>query len=396
MSALVYASTFVAGALLVVFLNHIGLRAFRRSRAEHWTERARVLYPARVAAMTYIPFLPIIVVGLRHMLWPDMAASFVIECVSAWCGVLLGTWFFDRAVISWLTWSIWWQEAALGWGIQFGRLAVYIGAISLIELPLDWRDAATVAAVILFDLWLVFGGLLRLFRIMGMVPDAPAHVRAIVEEVSQRMKVPMPAVWACPSSSCNAVALLWMRTLLFTNILIERLTDAELRGIVAHELAHLDEARSTRLLRVAGLFGIWPCLFIRPLGGLIGSNTLVVLLAWWWLVRRLMEKLAARMEVRADRMAVEMDDAQKAAYAAALAKIYEVGLMPAVMPGGGQVHPHLYARMLSAGVTPEFPRPRPAAKYSILTILVNVAFAVTLITPLDSIIHPILKWLQVR
>jgi hypothetical protein len=45
-----------------------------------------------------------------------------------------------------------------------------------------------------------------------------------------------------------------------------------------------------------------------------------------------------------------------------LEKIYQANQLPAVMRGNNMVHPHLYDRMLAAGVTPDYPRPQPPGR----------------------------------
>ena len=40
-------------------------------------------------------------------------------------------------------------------------------------------------------------------------------------------------------------------------------------------------------------------------------------------------------------------------------KLYEFNLMPAVMPQKQLAHPHLYDRLVAAGVQPQYPRPAP-------------------------------------
>jgi hypothetical protein len=69
-------------------------------------------------------------------------------------------------------------------------------------------------------------------------------------------------------------------------------------------------------------------------------------------------KLARRMEVRADAAATQ-NQASEGVYARALERLYQVSHIPVVMPGKRKVHPHLYDRMIAAGVTPEYPRPTP-------------------------------------
>jgi hypothetical protein len=66
------------------------------------------------------------------------------------------------------------------------------------------------------------------------------------------------------------------------------------------------------------------------------------------------------MEVRADLFGSSVYE-DKSIYARALAKLYQANEMPAVMPRKRMPNPHLYDRMVVAGVTPDFPRPdRPA------------------------------------
>jgi hypothetical protein len=67
------------------------------------------------------------------------------------------------------------------------------------------------------------------------------------------------------------------------------------------------------------------------------------------------------MEERADK-AGKAHEGEPGVYARALEKLYRSNLMPAVMRQKRAVHPHLYDRMLEAGVTPEFPRPKPPSR----------------------------------
>src|SRR5436190_19467222 len=109
MLGLVIAANLLAGAVLATVLNSIGIRAFRRAQGSHWSERARVLFPARLGAKTLVWVLPVIVVAARRLVWPDTPTHLFTEWLAALTGVVLGTWFFDQAFIPWLTWRIWWQ-----------------------------------------------------------------------------------------------------------------------------------------------------------------------------------------------------------------------------------------------------------------------------------------------
>jgi hypothetical protein len=62
-----------------------------------------------------------------------------------------------------------------------------------------------------------------------------------------------------------------------------------------------------------------------------------------------------------------------------MVKLHESNLVPAVMPGK-QTHPHLYDRLLAAGVQPDFPRPpapdrtRPLLATIATAVVAAVAF----------------------
>ena len=66
--------------------------------------------------------------------------------------------------------------------------------------------------------------------------------------------------------------------------------------------------------------------------------------------------LSQRMERRADQLALT-EQANEGVYACALEKLYQENQMPAVNVNNKQTHPHLYDRMLAAGITPDYPRP---------------------------------------
>jgi hypothetical protein len=79
------------------------------------------------------------------------------------------------------------------------------------------------------------------------------------------------------------------------------------------------------------------------------------------------------MEITADKTAVMLED-QPGMYARALEKLAQKNLTPAVIDSNNRAHPHLYDRMLSAGLQPDFERPRPADSWSNIYIITWIAF----------------------
>jgi hypothetical protein len=71
---------------------------------------------------------------------------------------------------------------------------------------------------------------------------------------------------------------------------------------------------------------------------------------------RFVKWLSQRMEKRADELALK-EQINEGVYARALEKLYRENLSPAVNVNNRQTHPHLYDRMIAAGITPDFPRP---------------------------------------
>ena len=89
------------------------------------------------------------------------------------------------------------------------------------------------------------------------------------------------------------------------------------------------------------------------------------------------------MERRADTIASLADGRS---WVQALAKSYDANGAPAVMPNL-TVHAHLYDRLLSAGLTPSFPRPKPPADWGRVAILFALAMNVILIYGLHSLLY---------
>ena len=88
-----------------------------------------------------------------------------------------------------------------------------------------------------------------------------------------------------------------------------------------------------------------------------------------------------RMERRADAVA-STHQVETGVYARALEKLYCENQMPAVNATKRMTHPHLYDRLLAAGVTPEYPRPAPPRRltwigrlYLMLTIVLGLLAA---------------------
>jgi hypothetical protein len=162
-----------------------------------------------------------------------------------------------------------------------------------------------------------------------------------------------------------------MNDMLFSERLLEVMSDEELDSICAHEATHLTESKWVFIGRLFGTLALYPLIFILPVIHRFGLPGLLMLFVPILALVFLSRWLARRMEKRADASAAQQA-ADPVMYARALEKIYETNCMPATMPKRSRLpHPDLYDRMVTAGVTPSYERPQPPSKMSWTTFLLT-------------------------
>lgn len=360
MEALLFIAISISTALVVAMLNHLASMPWRRSKEQHWAERARILWPARTTAMSQILLLPGLAVCAWVILRPVSLGQLPAVYLASWLGAVLGTWPLDRAMFPQLTFRLWLHEVAVAWVLRFGMILVWLAAMLFMPLEWGWPMACLVAGVLVLHIawtWLAT----FLLRLAGVLTRADDRLARIVADASHRSGVPVSAVWVAGGAAVNAFALPLAGELIFTRRLLEELDDEELSAICAHELGHLSESRGVRALRLFASMAFLPLLLLRPVMEHAGLTGLVLLVLASLLLKRLALRTAHGMEKRADGIASRSESAP-GVYARALEKIYRGNQLPAVMPGKGRPHPHLFDRMTDAGVPPDFPRPLPAAR----------------------------------
>jgi Zn-dependent protease with chaperone function len=231
-----------------------------------------------------------------------------------------------------------------------------------------WAYVAAVAVA----LYAVSTGVLYgVGRVLGLVvPARPELVRAV-----ERARLDVPAdvrgidelSWLMP----NALAFPVTRQIAFTQAAADALTPDELHAIALHELGHLRESGFTRWFRPALGLVILP---FAVAGALVESDQVtalgvltVVVLALGVFGRRLVH----RHETQADHHA----SAHSKDYATALETIHRLAGIPAVI-SKRSTHPSLYDRMLAAGVTPSYPRPKPPGRLVLLGVVLGTPLLV--------------------
>lgn len=372
-------------ALLTTVVLHLALAPWRRSAGRHWTERARLLWPARRVSLAIV-FACSLSGGF---LGGVERASGLVNSYSVAgmvCGFLAGTFFFTRAIeprygfLTWLSETFWMVLVQFGiYGILLGLMWSMPNAVG----PAEWlRFAVGLVGVLVIatGVWLP---LLKLFPHKRKPEEE--RLEALVREVSVQTGVTPRWTFFSKSPKAFAGALVHLRSLVLTSRLMEILNDEELRAVLHHEVAHLREGFGVKLSRLLPIMGISALAFMNPVEHRYGATGIVLLFLCPVLCARLARAIARRMEHRADDAAIQGADPVQ--YARALEKLYEANQMPAVMRSNSMVHPHLYDRMLAAGVTPDYARPeRPGimAWPGWVVLLMPAALMVLMLTQITT------------
>ncbi|HEU6449093.1 MAG TPA: M56 family metallopeptidase [Verrucomicrobiae bacterium] len=351
--------SFCIAFALALGLNWLALIPWRRSAGRHWTERARLLYPAQKSARLnnwVIPFL----LGLMSYLWfPGI--HFLYAGIAGFIGALSAGYFLNREAFPNLQFGQWFRLIVAGVLLFFFWWFVLIFAA--FDMPDNFGATTWCVATGIFILFVAFqsGMGLLLLRWLGLLHPATQNLKTLVAEVSQQMHVSVRSTWILDTFLSNAAAFPHSRQLVFTGKLLSTATDEEIKAICAHELGHLNESRTVLLARTLAAFVFYPLIFARPFSSLgrSGINVYFFLMTGSLILFLTGVRVARRMEKRADKIAAE-NLTDTAVYAQALERLYETNRVPAVTPlRTPKIHPDLYDRMVAAGVKPDFPKPLP-------------------------------------
>lgn len=369
----------LSAALLVFVTNWLALIPWRRRRDSHWSEQARLVYPVFVAARTNFLVVPAILMLSVLLFYPTAVVAGWCAGVGALAGAFLATQPLNHEVFPRISLRGLLRASALGF---LFRSFIWVVAVSAMILMPDRFDLSVLAvAMAVFGLWFVWlrGGFIWIGRKTGLFQPAPERLQRLAMNVSVRMNVPFREVLLMRSPMAQAFAMPWGRQLLFTERLLELLPDHEVAAICAHELAHLTESRTVLWTRLAVSLAFLPWIFFIPLENAFGLPAILGLAVITITVPLFFRKLSRKLESRADRLALAGEQSP-GVYARALTRLYEDSLVPAIIGKKSMTHPHLYDRILAAGVTPDFPRPAPAKTMAwsgrLFVVLFIIVFAI--------------------
>lgn len=368
---------FIAAFCASAIANWIGLIPWRKSAGAHWTERARILWPVRFTAAINVLLIPVIFFEFQSALTPRGENWWIANGAAAFLGAVLGTYPFDREVFPRLDFREWRRQVLAYWGLRFGIWAVFVAAIVLMPSAFCVRTILVATGYLTIHFAIQFGLFLRYLRLVNVLQPAGARLQKIVQEVSDRMNVRVRGLWQLAGAHANALAFPTTGDLVFTNRLLAICDDEEIAGICAHELAHLSESKKVVVGRLLGSLTLFPLIFIVPCTIRLGPLGLLLPYAGMFVILRFSRWLSQRLEKRADREA--LSGTNNAVYARALEKLYRENQAPAVNPNNKQTHPHLYDRLLAAGISPDYPRPLKPARMTWIGCCFWIAFVLSII-----------------
>lgn len=360
--AIPFAALLLSAGIMFV-CNWLALKPWRLTKDKHWSEQARLSYPVFVAARSNLFTIPAVFTLILVLLWPDSSPPWFFTGTAAILGAYLGMFPAICEVHPRIRVIELLEQLLVGVLVQFPVLFLFI--MVAVFMP-DEPNAVTflfgVVAAAVVAHWRRLGAWLAWK--MGVVRPAPERLQAIVEATAAKMDVKFGQVLVVRSPMAQAIALISQKKLLFTERILELLSDEELAAICAHELAHLTESRWVRVSRSISYLTFWPWIFFKPVLHLFGLFGLFGLCFITFFVPKIYRLISHKMESRADQMA-KSNEGDAGTYARALARLYEDNLAPAVNSMEKATHPHLYDRLLAAGVTPDFPRLIAARKMSL-------------------------------
>src|SRR5437773_1629739 len=118
-------------AALAFITNWLALIPWRRAKEQHWSERARLYFPVRVAAASNLWVMPAVLTMFSALVWPEESPHWMLLAIVTGLGTALGTMRMDREVFPRIPGRDLLRQVAVTWLIRFFQWFVFLAAIAL-------------------------------------------------------------------------------------------------------------------------------------------------------------------------------------------------------------------------------------------------------------------------
>lgn len=362
------AALLISAAVLTAIGSGAGIwftyRPFRKAAPAHWSERARLAHPVRAFAKLCLWYFPSMFFGAGLLGNSAFSAigSIPRALLAFAIAMFVGGLFWRNAENRFRTTSLSAIETvqSMATNLLVFLPHFFVALLAVLIIPDELNRQAV---LVLMGAGLLSGMLLSTWRMhipvaLGLARPADARMQAIVKRAAADAEAQGIAAYEIQWPVINAMIFPASQALTVSNTALRELSDGELETLCRHLCGYLNASRQANATRVMTGVAICLCLAsMRPAIGSFGYYGLLGIAVAYFILVRLLFRFARRVneEVGLDSQSTET----KGDLARALERICALELKPAVMPGKRPVEPHLYDRLLAAGIQPDFPRPEP-------------------------------------
>jgi Zn-dependent protease with chaperone function len=332
-----------------------------------WYERVRCAHPAQTVSGFALVFPAVtfgVLVGMSRGPLLSLAPGLAIGGIVL-VALLASAWprgrFQERRLGRRRSWVATLRDDWVAVLVMAPQLLIVIALACALRPPASAADAALFALAAAATGVTAFHAGLPVLRWLGAVRPAPPRLHTLVMRTAERVGVSVDRVEEVDWSIANAFALPLSRRLVFTGRCSAILDDEELCAIAAHELGHLCEPAPARAARFVSGFVLLPFGAVPLLLDAFGLPGLAIPVGILLAAVLALRPLTRHLEERADGVA-HQGELTQGTYARALEKLYRDNAAPVVGERKRAPHPHLYDRLLAAGIEPPYPRPAPPSR----------------------------------
>ncbi|WP_372365851.1 M48 family metalloprotease [Candidatus Uabimicrobium sp. HlEnr_7] len=345
------------------------------SDESHWSEKARILFSARVGAGSLVVVFPVAIITIfstyRYQIYeitPLILKLWWFSAIALFACITTSSKIYRLYVATSQVSTI--KSLGSSWLLLYPHLLValiFMAMCFLIPQSYLW-------------LWIVLFAMCTWLMITKWSLMITKWLKLIIPAPQLQEMLPSDkniTTYLFYHRSANAFAMTMCGAICVSEKLYRLLDRAQLESIMLHEYQHFEKKQNT----ARSFFCAVPFLLVSSYYILsvyeVSLYWMIPIFLLIIVIKNIALKIFVREEQEIDAFVSENMDNK--AYASALEKVHEVNLIPAVVTKN-LTHPHLYDRMLDSGVTPDFSRPAPPPKNHKMIFVIFLA-VMLLVTP---------------